>query len=175
MDYFIVIFFIEFLLIGLSSIGFILAKRFLKFSYLRILLLSYSIFILLINYAYFNLSININLIFWFFSSIFAFSIIYLFFLDKKALIQKLKLILAISFIPLLIFLMLSIFYGEQYYVFGKTTNTFKLSHINSHMGDAAAISLTAVADAGTAHTLSSGGVSSVGVSWPGEENLAYKV
>ena len=65
--------------------------------------------------------------------------------------------------------------GEQYYVFGKTTNTFKLSHTNSHMGDAAAISLTAVADAGTAHTLSSGGVSSVGVSWPGEENLAYKV
>ncbi len=117
MDYFIVIFFIEFLLIGLSSIGFILAKRFLKFSYLRILLLSYSIFILLINYAYFNLSININLIFWFFSSIFAFSIIYLFFLDKKVLIQKLKLIFTISFIPLLIFLMLSIFYGEQYYVF----------------------------------------------------------
>ena len=65
--------------------------------------------------------------------------------------------------------------GERYYVFGKTTNTFKLSHTNSHMGDAAAISLTAGASAGTAHTITSGGVPPVGNSWPDENNLAYKV
>ena len=36
--------------------------------------------------------------------------------------------------------------GQSYYVIGKTVNTFKLSHTNSHMGDAAAISLTGVGE-----------------------------
>ena len=35
---------------------------------------------------------------------------------------------------------------QNYYVIGKTVNTFKLSHTNSHMGDAAAISLTGVGE-----------------------------
>ena len=64
---------------------------------------------------------------------------------------------------------------KQYYVYGKTTNTFKLSHTNSFMGDAAAISLSGVASGGTAHTFSSGGVSVVGSSIPNIEIDSYNV
>ena len=64
--------------------------------------------------------------------------------------------------------------GESYYVIGKTTNTFKLSHTNSHMGDAAAISLTGVGE-GTAHTFTSQGIPPVGNSMPGSNNLAYGI
>ena len=44
--------------------------------------------------------------------------------------------------------------GNYYYVFAKTTNTFKLSHTNSHMGDANAISLTGVGE-GSDHKFTS--------------------
>jgi len=64
--------------------------------------------------------------------------------------------------------------GNQYYVIGKTTNTFKLSHTNSHMGDAAAISLTGVGE-GSEHTFSSQGIPPVGLSFPNIENPAYKL
>ena len=62
----------------------------------------------------------------------------------------------------------------NYFVIGKTTNTFKLSHTNSHMGDAAAISLTGVGE-GTAHTFTSTGIPSVGISTPSPSNLAYGI
>ena len=64
--------------------------------------------------------------------------------------------------------------GNYYYVIGKTTNTFKLSHTNSHMGDAAVISLTGVGE-GTAHTFTSSGIPSVGQSIPSPSNLAYGI
>ena len=64
--------------------------------------------------------------------------------------------------------------GIYYYVFGKTVNTFKLSHTNSHMGDAAAISLTGVGE-GSNHTFTSSGIPPVGASWPSLENPAYAV
>ena len=64
--------------------------------------------------------------------------------------------------------------GNYYYVFGKTVNTFKLSHTNSHMGDAAAISLTGVGD-GSNHTFTSSGIPPVGASWPSLQNPAYAV
>ena len=64
--------------------------------------------------------------------------------------------------------------GNQYYVYGKTVNTFKLSHTNSHMGDAAAISLTGVGE-GSEHTFSSQGIPPVGLSFPNIENPAYKL
>ena len=64
--------------------------------------------------------------------------------------------------------------GQNYYVFGKTVNTFKLSHTNSHMGDAAAISLTGVGE-GSDHTFTSQGISSIGQSFPTTENPSYKV
>jgi len=62
----------------------------------------------------------------------------------------------------------------NYFVIGKTTNTFKLSHTNSHMGDAAAISLTGVGE-GTAHTFTSTGIPPVGISMPSPSNLAYGI
>ena len=62
----------------------------------------------------------------------------------------------------------------NYFVIGKTTNTFKLSHTNSHMGDAAAISLTGVGE-GTAHTFTSQGIPPVGNSIPSPDNLAYGI
>ena len=65
--------------------------------------------------------------------------------------------------------------GKMYYVYGKTTNTFKLSHTNSFMGDAAAISLTDVASGGTAHTFTSGNVSVVGQSMPHLNIDSYNV
>ena len=65
--------------------------------------------------------------------------------------------------------------GQTYYIIGKTTNTFKLSLTPSTFGDEAVVSLTGVADAGTAHTFTSLGKPAVGVEWPGENDLAYKV
>ena len=65
--------------------------------------------------------------------------------------------------------------GQDYYIIGKTTNTFKLSLTPSTFGDEAVVSLTGVADAGTAHTFTSLGKPAVGVEWPGENDLAYKV
>ena len=64
--------------------------------------------------------------------------------------------------------------GQFYYVIGKTTNTFKLSHTNSHMGDAAAISLTGVGE-GSSHKFISSGIPSVGQSYPSEDNPSYAV
>ena len=64
--------------------------------------------------------------------------------------------------------------GNKYYVIGKTVNTFKLSHTNSHMGDAAAISLTGVGE-GSNHTFTSQGIPPVGSSFPQPENPSYKV
>ena len=64
--------------------------------------------------------------------------------------------------------------GNYYYVFGKTVNTFKLSHTNSHMGDAAAISLSGVGE-GNEHKFISSGIPPVGASWPSLENPAYAV
>ncbi len=65
--------------------------------------------------------------------------------------------------------------GQNYYIIGKTTNTFKLSLTPSTFGDEAVVSLTGVADAGTAHTFTSLGKPAVGVEWPSPLDLAYKV
>ena len=64
--------------------------------------------------------------------------------------------------------------GNSYYVIGKTVNTFKLSHTNSHMGDAAVISLTGVGE-GNSHTFTSSGIPPVGASFPSEDNPSYTV
>ena len=64
--------------------------------------------------------------------------------------------------------------GQSYYVFAKTTNTFKLSHTNSHMGDAAAISLTGVGE-GSDHKFNSSGIPTVGLSFPNIDNPSYKL
>ena len=64
--------------------------------------------------------------------------------------------------------------GQSYYVFGKTANTFKLSHTNSHMGDASAISLTGLGE-GSSHTFTSSGIPPVGASFPSIENPSYTV
>ena len=64
--------------------------------------------------------------------------------------------------------------GNTYYVIGKTTNTFKLSHTNSHMGDAAAISLTGVGEESN-HTFSSAGIPPIVQSLPDADNPAYAV
>tara|TARA_R110001592_G_scaffold327929_1_gene609272 strand:- start:51 stop:812 length:762 start_codon:yes stop_codon:yes gene_type:complete len=64
--------------------------------------------------------------------------------------------------------------GEVYYIISATTNTFKLSLTPTIYGDEAVVSLTGVADSGTAHTFTSLGKPSVGVDYPDEFNLAYK-
>ena len=64
--------------------------------------------------------------------------------------------------------------GQNYYVIGKTVNTFKLSHTNSHMGDAAAISLTGVGE-GSAHKFTSQGISPVGSSFPRADADPYNI
>ena len=64
--------------------------------------------------------------------------------------------------------------GQSYYVFAKTTNTFKLSHTNSHMGDAATISLTGGGE-GSSHTFTSQGIPPIGASSPNVNNPSYKV
>ena len=64
--------------------------------------------------------------------------------------------------------------GNRYYVISKTTNTFKLSHTNSHMGDAAVISLTGVGG-GASHKFTSDGIPPLGQSFPRLDNPSYKV
>lgn len=64
--------------------------------------------------------------------------------------------------------------NEIYYIIGATTNTFKLSLTPTVYGDEAVVSLTGVADSGTAHTFTSLGTPAVGVDYPDEFNLAYK-
>ena len=64
--------------------------------------------------------------------------------------------------------------GNQYYVISKTTNTFKLSHTNSHMGDAAVISLTGVGE-GSSHTFTSQGIPPIGQSYPSKDNASYNI
>ena len=64
--------------------------------------------------------------------------------------------------------------GNQYYVISKTTNTFKLSHTNSHMGDAAVISLTGVGE-GSSHTFTSQGIPPIGQSYPSKDNDSYNI
>ena len=62
----------------------------------------------------------------------------------------------------------------MYYVINSATNTFKLSLTPTVYGDEAVVSLTGVADSGTAHTFTSFGKPSVGVDYPDQINLACK-
>ena len=64
--------------------------------------------------------------------------------------------------------------GNTYYVIGKTTNTFKLSHTNSHMGDATVISLTGVGE-GSDHKFISQGIPPVGSSFPKADADPYNI
>ena len=64
--------------------------------------------------------------------------------------------------------------GQTYYVISKTVNTFKLSHTNSHMGDAAAISLTGVGE-GSDHKFTSQGIPSIGQSFPRADADPYNI
>ena len=65
--------------------------------------------------------------------------------------------------------------GTKYYVYAKTTNTFKLSHTHSNCGDAAAISLTALAGSGTSHRFVSQGIPSAGLTNPNKDAPVYSV
>ena len=62
--------------------------------------------------------------------------------------------------------------NKSYYVFGKTTNTFKLSESHSSCGDAAAISLSSGAT-GTNHAFTSQGIPGKGVSSPNSNMSKY--
>ena len=64
--------------------------------------------------------------------------------------------------------------GQSYYVIGKTVNTFKLSHTNSHMGDASAISLTGLGE-GSSHKFISQGIPPVGQSYPRIDADPYNI
>ena len=61
---------------------------------------------------------------------------------------------------------------KTYYVFGKTTNTFKLSESHSNCGDAALVSLSSGAT-GTNHTFVSQGIPGKGVTWPNSNMPKY--
>ena len=64
--------------------------------------------------------------------------------------------------------------GQSYFIISKTDNNFKLSESHTNCGDAAAISLTALAPSnGTAHTLTSLGKPSKGQTWPNPHALKY--
>ena len=64
--------------------------------------------------------------------------------------------------------------GQTYYVISKTVNTFKLSHTNSHMGDATVISLTGVGE-GSDHKFISQGIPPVGSSFPKADADPYNI
>jgi len=60
-------------------------------------------------------------------------------------------------------------------VHSAATNTFKLSLTPSTFGDEAIISLTGVADGGTAHVFTSLGIPTIVNNWPNKSDLAYKL
>ena len=64
---------------------------------------------------------------------------------------------------------------QSYYVHSAATNTFKLSLTPSTFGDEAIISLTGVADGGTAHTFTSLGIPAIVNNWPSNTDPAYKI
>ena len=120
MDYIKIVIFIEFLLIGFSSVVLVLKEKIEKFeklSNLNGIIFSYSIFIILINYAYLKFNLSINIIFWTLVYIFIFFITYVVIFYRSKVLKEINQIFKISLIPILIFLFLSLFYGEQYYVF----------------------------------------------------------
>ena len=63
----------------------------------------------------------------------------------------------------------------SYYVYARTTNTFKLSHSHSNCGDAASISLSALAGSGTAHKFISKGIPGAGHTNPNKDAPIYNV
>jgi len=65
--------------------------------------------------------------------------------------------------------------GEYYYIHSAGTNDFKLSLTPTSFGDEAVVSLTGVADGGTAHTFTSVGLLTIVKVWPNESDLAYKI
>ena len=65
--------------------------------------------------------------------------------------------------------------GEYYYIHSAGTNDFKLSLTPTSFGDEAVVSLTGVADGGTAHTFTSVGIIKTVNDWPNESDLAYKL
>jgi len=65
--------------------------------------------------------------------------------------------------------------GQSYYVHSAGTNDFKLSLTPSTYGDEAVVSLTGVADGGTAHVFTSVGLLTIVKVWPNESDLAYKL
>ena len=65
--------------------------------------------------------------------------------------------------------------GQQYYVHSAGTNDFKLSLTPTSFGDEAVVSLTGVADGGTAHTFTSLGIPAIVNNWPSERDPAYKL
>jgi len=65
--------------------------------------------------------------------------------------------------------------GEYYYVHSAGTNDFKLSLTPTSFGDEAVVSLTGVADGGTAHTFTSVELLTIVNIWPNESDLAYKL
>ena len=62
--------------------------------------------------------------------------------------------------------------NTSYYVFGKTTNTFKLSESHSDCGDAALVSLSSGAT-GTNHTFISQGIPGKGQTAPNSDMPKY--
>ena len=65
--------------------------------------------------------------------------------------------------------------GQSYYVHSAGTNDFKLSLTPSTYGDEAVVSLTGVADGGTAHVFTSLGIPTIVNNWPNKSDLAYKL
>ena len=65
--------------------------------------------------------------------------------------------------------------GQSYYVHSAGTNDFKLSLTPSTYGDEAVVSLTGVADGGTAHVFTSVGIIKTVNDWPSIKDLAYKL
>ena len=65
--------------------------------------------------------------------------------------------------------------GQSYYVHSAGTNDFKLSLTPSTYGDETVVSLTGVADGGTAHVFTSVGIIKTVNDWPSIKDLAYKL
>ena len=80
-------------------------------------ILGFCIFIIIINFLFFLFSFNINLILLIIFIFFLFSILINIIINKIIFFKAFYQIFNISILPIFFFLFISLFYGEQFYVF----------------------------------------------------------
>jgi hypothetical protein len=131
--------FLIFIIVGFSSLGFIIFRNKKINNISSYPIIGYIFFILTFNYLFFIFKISVNNLVYLSFFIFITSIFFSLAIKNLEFFNIIKKIILITIIPLLFFLFLAEVYGEQYYVFrGNKWDWFGFvssSHYLSHLSD----------------------------------------